>query len=103
MAADKKLERVAYRKALMDLRDKYISELEPTILMLIELRDNEEVPAKERINAAKELKVWLGVARPAEEKQPSAPVPGGGDAAQQAAAIPQHILDMADKVIKGGK
>lgn len=97
--SDKKIERMAYRQAIMDLRDEFKNELRPTIEMLIAMRDNKEVPAKERINAAKELKVWLGVARPAEEKQASVPISSGGGEGAVSPPPSQRILDMVNQVL----
>lgn len=79
---DKNIARKAYQQALSDLREKFYAEMEPTIKCLIAIRDSsllcvkcgEKLPAtpeKERINACKELKAWLGVARVAEQRIPS--------------------------------
>jgi hypothetical protein len=78
------LERRAYRAALAELRDEYKGQLRPTIDVLVALRDDPKTPAKERINAAKELARWLGVSKVAEEKAPPMPTPTGHPAVPQA-------------------
>ncbi len=67
---DKNIARKAYQAALSDLREKYYNEMEPTMQALIAIRDSAKTPEKERINACKELKAWLGVARVAEQRIP---------------------------------
>lgn len=66
-----KIAKKAYQAALADLRETYKKEMVPTIEVLISIRDSKNTSEKERINACKELKAWLGVARVAEQRIPS--------------------------------
>ncbi len=77
---DKNIARKAYQAALSDLREKYYNEMEPTMQTLIAIRDSKDTPEKERINACKELKAWLGVARVAEQRIPSTSLSPSADA-----------------------
>ncbi len=71
----KRADKEAYRQVVAELRDKHKGEIEPTIKVLISLRDDLAVSPKERINASKELRNWLGVTRPGVEKSVEPPAP----------------------------
>lgn len=95
-----KIAKKAYQAALSDLREKYYAEMEPTIRVLIAIRDNDETPEKERINACKELKAWLGVARVAEQRIPSTSLSPTADDRPPAPKLSQEMEKRLAELIK---
>jgi hypothetical protein len=65
--------KLAQRRALEALREKYKVEMEANIKSLIAIRDSPDATAKEKMEAIRRLEVWMGIPKAGESKQ--APLP----------------------------
>jgi len=66
------IKKKAYKEALAELREKYFKEIETSLQVLMEVRDDEEAEDKDRIKACQEIGRYLA-ARETDKTPPKKP------------------------------